>query len=518
MRKITVYFLISIFLFTHVAVAQEKVDEQVVARIKAEGMEHSQVMDTLGYITDVFGPRLTNSPNLRNAQEWVGGKMTSWGFENVHLEPWGEFGKGWAVERFSAEMLEPTYDRLVAYPLAWSPGISGTLTGNPVVVSITRKTADADFAKYHGKLKGAIVLTGVFDFNKPETRFEARAKRFTETELKTAAKEKDPAKEGINGGVTTTLEAENKEFDEGLNWARQRYKFYKDEGVSAVLVPSGRPNGVLSVQGFYDADPKNNPPAFVIAREQYARMVRLSNRNIPVKVELNLQTRFYDQPTGRNVVGEITGSDPKLKDEVILLGGHFDSWHSATGATDNGAGCVAVLEALRILKAIGAQPRRTIRVALWDGEEQAYYGSVGYVKKHYGDPDTKQPGAEHDKLSAYYNLDNGTGRIRGVFLQGNEAVRPIFEKYLKPFNSMGASTLSILNTGGTDHMVFDALGLPGFQFIQDPMDYDTLTHHTNLDVLEAVNEEDMKVNSVIIAAFAYQTAMRDEKLPRIKKK
>lgn len=517
MKKITAHFLIVIFLFTHVAVAQQKTDEQVVADIKAEGMQRSQIMETLGYMTDVFGPRLTNSPNLRKAQVWVGDKMTSWGLQNVQLEPWGEFAKVWAVERFSAEMLEPTYDRLSAYPLAWSPGTPGTITGIPTVVSITRKTADADFEKYRGKLKGAIVLAGVFELPKPETRFEPRAKRFTDAELKTAAKEKDPAKEGINGGATTTLEAENKEFDEGLNWARQRYKFYKDEGVAAVLVPSGRPNGVLSVQGFYDADPKNNPPAFVIAREQYARMVRLTNRNIPVKVELNLQTRFYDQPTGRNIVGEITGRDPKLKDEVVLLGGHFDSWHSATGATDNGAGCAAVLEALRILKAIGAKPRRTIRVALWDGEEQAYYGSVGYVKKHYGDPDTKQPGAEHDKLSAYYNLDNGTGRIRGVFLQGNEAVRPIFEKYLKPFNSMGASTLSILNTGGTDHMVFDALGLPGFQFIQDPMDYDTLTHHTNLDVLEAVNEEDMKVNAVIIAAFAYQTAMRDEKLPRKKK-
>lgn len=518
MKKITVYFLISIFLFTHVAVAQQKTDDQVIAGIKAEGMQRSQVMETLGYMTDVFGPRLTNSPNLRNAQRWVGDKMTSWGLENVQLEPWGEVANSWAVERFSAEMIEPTYDRLVAYPLAWSPGINGTLTGSPVVVSIAKTTAEADFAKYRGKLKGAIVLNGTFDFNKPEVRFAAPAKRFTDAELKTAAKEKDPAKDGINGGPTTTLDAENKEWDEGLAWYRQKFKFYRDEGVAAVLSPSGRRNGVLSVQGYYDYDAKNNLPGFVVAREQYARMVRLSSRNIPVKVELNLQTRFFDNDRdSRNIVGEITGSDPKLKDEVVLLGGHFDSWHAGTGATDNGAGCVSMLEALRILKAIGAKPRRTIRVALWDGEEQSYYGSFGYVKKHYGDPDTKQPGPEYDKLSAYYNLDNGTGRIRGVFLQGNEAVRPIFEKYLKPFYSMGASTLSILNTGGTDHMVFDAVGLPAFQFIQDPIDYDTLTHHTNLDVLEAVNEEDLKINAVIIAAFAYQTAMRDEKLPRKKR-
>jgi len=517
MKKITAYFLLTIILFTQVAFAQDKIDEKVIADIKAEGMQRSQVMETLGYMTDVFGPRLTNSPNLKNAQAWVNDKMKSWGLENVRTEPWGEFGKGWAVERFSAEMLEPTYDRLVAYPLAWSRGISGTVSGTPVLVVINPKTAEADYAKYRGKLKGAIVLNGDVAFDKPEARTGEPVKRFTAAELKAAEKEKDATKDGINGGPTTTYDDEDKEWAEALTTYRQRYKFYQEEGVAAVLIPSARRNGVLAVQGFYDTDPMKTLPAFVVAREQYARMARLSNRNIPVKVELSLQTKFYDNSTGSNVVGEITGSDPKLKDEVVLLGGHFDSWHSGTGATDNGAGCIAMLEALRILKTIGVKPRRTIRVALWDGEEQSYYGSTGYARKHYGDPVTKQLGPEYDKLSVYYNLDNGTGRIRGVFLQGNEAVRPIFEKYLKPFESMGASTLSILNTGGTDHMVFDALGLPGFQFIQDPVDYNTRTHHTNLDVLEAVNEEDVKVNAMIIAAFAYQTAMRDEKIPRKKK-
>lgn len=516
MKKTTTYFLILLFTFAPTVFGQQRSDAQIIADIKAEETQHSQIMDTLGYITDVFGPRLTSSPNLRHAQRWTADKMTSWGFDNVNLEPWGEFGKGWAVERFSAEMLEPTYDRLVAYPLAWSPGIEGTLTGSPVVVSIAKKTLDEDLAKYHGKLKGAIVLNGTFDFNKPERRFEVPAKRFTAAELKKAEKEKDATKDGINGGATTTLEAENKDWEEGLASYRMRYKFFRDEGVAAVLIPSNRPNGVLGVQGFYDAQPDVNLPAFVVSREQYARMVRLTNRNIPVKVELNLQTRFYDDPSGKNVVGEITGSDPKLKDEVVLLGGHFDSWHSGTGATDNGAGCISMLEALRILKAIGVKPRRTIRVALWEGEEQSYYGSYGYARKHFGDPDTGKPGPEYDKLDAYYNLDNGTGRIRGVFLQGNNAVRPIFKEYLKPFNSMGASTLTILNTGGTDHMIFDALNIPSFEFIQDPLDYETLTHHTNLDVLEAINEEDLKANAMIIAAFAYRTAMRDEKLPRKK--
>lgn len=521
MRKISTYFLVLTILFIHTtAFAQERVDEQVIARIKAEGFQNSQIMDTLGYTTDVFGPRLTGSPNLKNAQNWTRDKMISWGLQNVQIEPWGEFGKGWAVERFSAEMLEPTYDRLIAFPMAWSPSIKGTVSGTPIVVSINRGTAKADFEKYRGKLKGAIVMAGRFDMNTPGSRSETPLKRLTDEELKTAEKTIDPAAEGINGGSTVSYADEDKDWNENfLTWYRERYKFFHDEGVAAVIVPSSRPNGILSVQGFYNTDPTGiNPPAFVVTREQYARIVRLTDRKVPVKLELSLQTRFYDDTAGRNVLGEITGTDPKLKDEVVLLGGHFDSWHSATGATDNGAGCAAMLEALRILKAIGVKPRRTIRVALWDGEEQSYYGSTGYVKKHYGDPNTGVLKPESEKLAAYYNLDNGTGRIRGVFLQGNEAVRPIFQEYLRPFNYLGASTLTTLNTGGTDHMVFDALNLPGFQFIQDPVDYSSRTHHTNIDVLEAVNEEDMKVNAVIIAAFAYQTAMRDDKLPRKKSK
>lgn len=517
MRKLTVYFLILTFVFVPAAFGQEKVDEQVIARIKAEGFQNSKIMETLGYVTDVFGPRLTASPNLKNAQNWTRDKMISWGLQNVQIEPWGNFGKGWAVERFSAEMLAPTYDRLIAFPIAWSPSINGPVSGAPVVVSISSK---ADFDKYRGKLKGAIVMSGRFGLPAPESRFDNPSKRLTEDELKTAEKTIDPAASGINGGSTVSYAEEDKGWNEQfLSWYRERYKFFAEEGVAAVIVPSSRPNGVLSVQGFYNTDPANqNPPAFVIAREQYARIVRLADRSIPVKLELSLQTRFYDDTTGSNVVGEITGSDPKLKDEVVLLGGHFDSWHSGTGATDNAAGCFAMLEAMRILKALGVKPRRTIRVALWDGEEQSYYGSTGYVKKHYGDPNTGVLKPDSEKLSAYYNLDNGTGRIRGVFLQGNEAVRPIFAEYLKPFKSLGASTLTTLNTGGTDHMVFDALNLPGFQFIQDPIDYSTRTHHTNIDVLEAVNEEDLKVNAVIIAAFAYQTAMRDERLPRKKSK
>jgi hypothetical protein len=512
MRKISSGFLLLVFIFVHTAFAQERIDEQTIARIKAEGFQNSQIMNTLSYVTDVFGGRLTNSPNLKNAQNWTRDWMIARGLQNVQLESWGNWGKGWSVDKFSIEMLEPTYDRLNAYPLAWTPSTSGTVAGKPTVVSIR---SSADFEKYRGKLRGAIVMNGRFNPNTPEARFQTPSKRFTDEELNRAAQVINPAKDGeINGGATTDYWDEEKDWQAGLARAKEITKFFKDEGVAALIQPSGRPNGVLSAQGYYETDASKNVPTLIVAREQYARIVRLTDRNVSVRLELNLQTRVQEDLAGNNVVGEIVGSDPKLKDEVVMLGGHFDSWHAATGATDNAAGCVTMLEALRILKAIGARPRRTIRVALWSGEEQDYGGSLGYVKKHFGDPQTMQLKPEHEKLAAYYNLDNGTGKIRGVFLQGNEAVRPIFEEYLKPFNYLGAKTVSILNTGGTDHMVFDAVGLPGFQFIQDPIDYDTRTHHTNLDVLEAVLEEDLKINAVIIAAFAYQTAMRDAKLPR----
>ncbi|HEX8249250.1 MAG TPA: M20/M25/M40 family metallo-hydrolase, partial [Pyrinomonadaceae bacterium] len=482
MKKLSTGFLLLVFIFVQTVVAQERIDEQVLARIKAEGFQNSKIMETLSYVTDVFGGRLTNSPNLKNAQNWTRERMISWGLQNVQLEAWGNWGKGWSVDKFSVEMFEPTYDRLSAYPLAWTPSTNGAVSGKPTVVSIR---SNADFAKYRGKLKGTIVLNGRFDLNSPESRFQTPSRRFTDEELARASQAADPAKDGeINGGATTNYWDEEKDWQVGLARGKEITKFFKDEGIAALIQPSSRANGVLSVQGYYETDSSKNVPTFVVAREQYARIVRLTDKNVPVRLELNLQTRVQEDSTGYNLVGEIVGSDSKIKDEVVMLGGHFDSWHAATGATDNAAGCIVMMEALRILKAIGAKPRRTIRVALWSGEEQDYGGSVGYVKKHFGDPLTMQLKPAHEKLAAYYNLDNGTGKIRGVFLQGNEGVRPIFEEYLKPFNYLGAKTISILNTGGTDHMAFDAVGLPGFQFIQDPIDYNTRTHHTNLDVLE----------------------------------
>jgi Zn-dependent M28 family amino/carboxypeptidase len=505
MKKITAQFLVIIF-FVQFSFAQQASDEQIINQIKTEAMEKSQVMETLSYLTDVFGARLTSSPNIKAAQNWTREKLTSWGLKNANIEPWGEFGKGWAVERFSAELIAPTYDRLTVYPLAWSPSTNGVISGTPTVVSIRSK---ADFDKYRGKLKGAIVFRGTFALNKPKEREGNPVKRFSDEELDKYAKETNAAADG-----TTDYWAEEKDWLASLERAKEIYSFLKNEGIAALVEPSRFPNNVLLAQGFYDTNGENNVPAFVMAREQYGRIVRLSEKNIPVKVELNLQTKFYDDKTGANVVAEIPGTDPKLKDEVVLLGGHFDSWHSGTGATDNAAGCVVMMEALRIIQKLGLKPRRTIRVALWDGEEQDYYGSMGYVKKHYGDPKTLQLKPEHEKLAAYYNLDNGSGKIRGVYLQGNTAVKPIFENFLKPFSANGAGTLTIMNTGGTDHMSFDSVGLSGFEFIQDPLDYETRVHHSNLDTLEAVNEEDLKFNAAVVATFAYLTAQRDEKLPR----
>lgn len=509
-RRSISFVLLFVVTFSGLAVGRGRIDDRVLAQIKAEGFQNSKAMETVGYLTDVFGPRLTNSQNLKNAKSWMRDKMISFGFDNVQIEPWGSWGKEWDLERFSAQMTAPTYDRLIAYPLAWTPSTGGVVSGEPVIVSVSNA---ADLEKYKGKLKGAIVMNGRFPFNPPASRAGDPMKRLTDEELAKKAGATDPAKDP-DGGGTVSYQDEESDWLESLARGKAITKFFKDEGVAALIQPSRRPNGVLAVQGSYFPDPAINPPTFVLAREQYARIVRLADRKIPVKLEFELRTRTGGEATGSNVLGEITGSDPKLKDEVVLLGGHFDSWHSGTGAADNAAGCVAVVEALRILKAIGVRPKRTIRVALWDGEEQDYYGSIGYVKKHYGDPFSIQLKPDHGKLSAYYNLDNGSGRIRGIYLQGNEAARRIFEEFLEPFAYLGARTITTLNTGGTDHMAFDAVGLPGFQFIQDPLDYESRIHHTNLDVLEAVNEEDMKVNAVIIAAIAYQTAMLDEKMPR----
>ena len=512
----------------------EKIDLDAINKIKEEGMKHSQVMDTLSYLTDVYGPRLTGSPNIRAANEWAKKKLTEWGLQNAHLEGYA-FGRGWSLEGFAANVVSPQFIPLIAYPKAWTPSTKGAVRGD--VVYIDAKT-EADLDKYKGKLKGAIVL--IAPPRDVKAHFEAEGQRMTDQDLLRLANADLPGA-GPAGGRRPELNAERRAAAELMN---KKWQMVAAEGAAAVLEPPGRGDGgtifvqsvtvPAPVDASFDRRPrvyaKDAPPAVpqaVVAVEHYNRMIRMLNKGAKLQLEVNISARFHDDdPSSYNVIAEIPGSD--LKDEVVMLGAHFDSWHSGTGATDNGAGSAVCLEAVRIIQAIGLKPRRTIRIGLWSGEEQGLLGSRAYVAEHFGKrTDQPQQGApaagsaptfaltpEQAKFAGYFNLDNGTGKIRGVYLQGNESVRPIFRAWLAPFREMGATTLSLGNTGGTDHQSFDGVGLPGFQFIQDAVEYDTRTHHSNQDVYDRIQEEDMKQAATIMASFVYNAAMRDEKLPR----
>lgn len=506
---------------------------EAIDRIRDEGLNRSQVMQTLSFMTDVIGPRLTGSPNMKRANEWTRDKMKEWGMQNTHLESWGPFGRGWSLRKFSAEVNEPQYFPIAAYPKAWSPSTKGLVTSE--VVLLDAKTV-ADLAKYKGQLKGKIVLVSRERPLKPLD--QALMTRLSDEGLAKLAAAPAPA--GGDPGLPPLV---LKNISTHFNEIAQRMKFLIDEG-AAVMVDNSTQGtgGTIFVQGasvavempgelktiedLFDApafQPQNKKyeanmmPQMTLASEDYNRLVRMIKSGAVPKMSIEIDARYHDDdPMGYNTIAEIPGTDPQLKDEVVMLGGHLDSWHASTGATDNGAGCAAMMEAARIIIASGLKPRRTIRVALWSGEEQGLFGSTNYVKQHFGE--TKNgvlaKGPDFEKLSAYYNLDNGTGKIRGVYLQGNSAVKPFFEAWLAPFADLGAKTLTLSNTGGTDHLPFDGVGLPGFQFIQDEVEYSTRTHHSNQDNFDRIQAEDMRQASTIIAAFVYQTAMMDGKLPR----
>lgn len=492
---------------TCAAAADEPVDDVVIAKLKVEGFQHSQVMDTLSWLSDVYGPRLTGSPGLRQAGEWARDRMAKWGLANAALESYGSIGRGWAVERFDLSMTTSQWTRIIGYPRAFSPSIATPLSATPIIVDVKSKD---DFEKYRGTLRGAIVMNGRPSVS--DIGFQPEAKRLTDDDLAKQAAEMNPAPAG-NDDAPKSYWDEEDDWLKTLDKQNEIYKFFAAEGIAALVEPSSIPEDVR-VGGFYDHSWRPTFPGFVISREQYGRIMRLVDLKQAVTLSLSLTSRFYDNVDGFDVVAEIPGSDPALAAQVVMMGGHLDSWHTGTGATDNGAGCAVALEAMRLLKAIGAEPKRTIRVALWTGEEQDYFGSMGYVTKHFGDPKTMALKPEHAALDVYFNLDNGSGKIRGVNLQGNEAVRSIFEAWLRPFNYLGATTLTTLNTGGTDHMPFDALGLPGFQFIQDPLNYDSRVHHSNLDVYEEAVPADLEQAAVILASFAYNAATRDAMIPR----
>ncbi|HVF91021.1 MAG TPA: M20/M25/M40 family metallo-hydrolase [Blastocatellia bacterium] len=536
-RYTTILILISGLLASSVAVgaqdAQEKVDLDAVNKIKEEGTKRSQVMELLSYITDVHGPRLTNSPNYIAASEWAKQKMAGWGLQNARLEPWGPFGRGWSLEGLTVNQIKPGFAPLIAYPKAWSPSTRGTVRGE--VVYFDAKT-EADMGAFKGKLKNAIVLLSAPA--EVKANFTAKATRLTDEELLSLANA-----DGQRGGGRGRRFELTEEQKAAAALANKKWEMIYSEGAAVVIEPSGRggDGGVVFVQGASMPAPADTPyesrprpwakdavvvPQLVMAVEHYNRLIRARQKGAPVQLEINIASRFQDQDLmGYNVIAEIPGTD--LKDEIVMIGAHFDSWHGGTGATDNAAGSAVVMEAMRIIQTLGLKPRRTIRIGLWSGEEQGLLGSRAYVAQQFGRR-LDSPGRASDsnaipqyelrpayeKFSAYYNLDNGTGKIRGVFMQGNEALRPIFRAWLAPFKDMGASTLTASSTGGTDHQSFDGIGLPGFQFIQDPVEYGTRTHHTNMDVFDRVQEDDMKQAAIIMASFAYNTAMRDKRLPR----
>jgi hypothetical protein len=523
--------------------------KEVIDKIRDEGMNKSQVMQHLSYLTDVIGGRLTNSPNMKRANEWTRDTMAKWGM-NAKLEAWGPFGRGWSLKSFSAQIVEPQAFPLIAYPKAWSPSTKGPVNAEVVYLDIN---SDEDFAKYKGQLRGKIVL--ISKMRDLDADFKGMGTRRTDEELAKMAVDPMADRRAVAPPAQNQQPTpQQQERIRQLQVAQKLGGFVLDEG-AAVVVDNSRvgSGGTLFVSSASVVPPPTNAapsqpgpggpggganrgrfapynkdmesrmlPQMTMATEDYNRLVRMIKQGVKPKMSVDIQTQYHDEDLmGYNTVAEIPGTD--LKDEVVMLGAHLDSWHSSTGATDNAAGSAVVMEAARILIASGLKPRRTVRVALWSGEEQGLIGSREYVKQHFaerkqgstpGQPGELATKPSYEKLSAYYNLDNGTGKIRGVYMQGNAAVRPYFEAWLAPFHEAGAKTLTMSTTGGTDHLSFDSIGLPGFQFIQDEIEYSTRTHHSNQDNYDRLQAEDMKQAATIMAAFVYQTAMMNEKMPR----
>ena len=486
--------------------SQDGTYRQVVAEIRDEGLNRSRVMDYAWYLTDVIGPRLSGSAAMRASQEWAKAEMDALGLTGTALEPFGEPGVNWDVEFLSLHMLEPDYQPLIGYPQAFASGTDGPIQG-PVAVADIRSRAD--LGAYRGRLKDTIVLSTPMREYGP--RFAAAAVRHDERSLEVFVDE------GVDRNVAARREeawAKNFPPLEDLSSAELE-AFYRDEGVLAVLVAAQGGDGTLFSMERQDrsmAAVRNSLPTLLIAAEHYGRMYRLVSRGLPVimQAEVRVALEARDDPE-YNVVGELAGSD--LGEEVVMIGAHLDSLHLGTGATDNASGVASVLEAMRILKALGVTPRRTIRAALWSSEEVGLRGSRAYVAQHFGNPSAGTTD-DYEKFSVYFNLDNGTGQIRGVHQQGNPFVASIFNEWMQPFHDLRVRTLSTFSNRGSDQLAFDEAGLPGFQFLQDRIEYRTRTHHTNMDVFEKLLPEDLKINAVILAAFAYQAAQMDQRLPR----
>ncbi len=525
MKKIFALPAVLVIAFPLLVFAQssDQPDTLILSAIRKEGIGNSHVMDILSMLTDVNGPRLTNSPGFRKAAEYARQRLESWGIENVRFDYWDQvFGTGWQLKKFSLTNSSPTYWPVIAYPRAWTPGVKGTLRADAVYLDVEK---ESDLQRYKGKLKGKVVL-----FSRPATvtpSYRPDASRLTDSTLQVMAEAKASAP--YRRRISPPTDEQKLEFS--------KWDLCQKEGAAAILEASSRleDDGTLEVSQAivpyppdapnakrlpaWNADAPKILPQIVVNAEHYNRMVREVQKHVPVALELVLETEFTPAERGFNIIGEIPGTD--LKDEVVMIGAHFDSWHSANGTTDNAAGSAVMLETMRILKSLGGKPRRTIRIALWGGEEQGLIGSRSYVKRHLGiSKDESYPYDSieltdaGEKFSVYFNMDNGTGKYRGVYLQGNENVMSVFKEWLKAFASQGSGTLTLRNTSGTDHLSFDAIGLPAFQFIQDPIEYGTRTHHTNMDLYDKAVPADLKHNAVMTAFFAWMAANREERIPR----
>ena len=500
MKKMLIGAGLLLFFFS-ASRAQETVDMQMMKKIKDEEKNNSQVTMIAHNLTDVCGPRLTNSPGYNRALDWVTQTLQAWGLQNAGREAWGEFGRGWSTEGSYLAMKQPYYESIIAYPVAWTNGTKKTITADVILVD---KLDSATINKLGKNIKGKIIMEKANN-TKLQSAFKPFATRYDAAALDTLPDDYMLTKE---------------QLDFFLPYVSKEYKtklYLQSKGAAGLLSCSSRRDGTIVVDGTpgyakgYDA----TLPEMVIDKEDFLKLQRLLQDNKPVQVEMNAQNKFYDNDlTGYNVVGEIPGTDPGLTDQVVIIGGHLDSWHSGTCATDNGAGCIVMMEAMRILKTLNVQPKRTIRIALWGGEEQGLYGSFGYVKKHYGDPKDMvlKPGLQ--LVFEYYNLDNVSGKICGIYTLNKDKVKDSFKAWLAPFADMDATGVTNSNTGSTDHLSFDAVGIPGFQFIQDPLEYETRTHHSNMDNYDHLSIEDLQQAAAVVAAFAYNTAMRADMLPR----
>ncbi|WP_161956763.1 M20/M25/M40 family metallo-hydrolase [Sphingosinithalassobacter portus] len=516
MRAITYAVATAMLLTPPVSVHAQQVDRSQVARIVDEGTRDSEVMRIAQYLTDVIGPRLTNSPGMRHAEDWTAAKFREWGLTNVHKEGF-EFGRGWWADSWSGRMVTPRYDQLNVVPITWTPGTDGVVRGQVILAQID---SDADLARWKGKLAGKIVLLS--EAKPAEDPTSVPLRRWTDEDLA-----------GFNDYSLPTYQDRGGNRSARMTFGERRDAFLKEEGALATVTMSGRDGDIVHGSG-YSFRLENAPqvPGFEMSAEDYRRLARLLSMGAAPEIELESTVHFDDSNTqAYNIIADIPGTDRNAG--YVMAGAHLDSWAAGDGAADNAAGSAMVMEAARIIRALGIPTKRTIRFALWSGEEQGLLGSMAYVEQHVAsrpvDPSASgiarymgwtrawpiTPGADHGKLAAYFNIDNGSGKIRGIYTQGNAGVVPIFQQWLEPFAPMGATTVSMRSTGGTDHVFFDAVGIPAFQFIQDPLDYGSRLHHTNLDTFDHLQAADMRQGAIILAAFLIQAANADKPLPRV---